>query len=112
MQYARLLAKRSIKLCYADVDSVRYVGEAVLEAHAVGDIVASIRNGTVVPSHILQKLAAYPRQNGLAQTLREIGRIERTLFILDWLRSPELRHQTQNNLNTWSKPSRKASCKG
>ncbi|MDH3769668.1 MAG: Tn3 family transposase, partial [Nitrospirota bacterium] len=67
--------------------------------HDIIRLVASIRNGTVVPSHILQKLAAYPRQNGLAQALREIGRIERTLFILDWLRSPELRHQTQNNLN-------------
>jgi hypothetical protein len=52
-----------------------------------------------VPSHILQKLAAFPRQNGLALALRELGRIERTLFILDWLQSPDLRHQTQNGLN-------------
>jgi TnpA family transposase len=57
--------------------------------------VASIRSGAVEPSHILQKLAAFPRQNGLALALREIGRIERTLFILDWLMSPELRHQTR-----------------
>jgi TnpA family transposase len=26
---------------------------------------------------------SYPRQNGLAVVLRELGRIERTLFILD-----------------------------
>ena len=62
-------------------------------------LVASIKNGSLVPSHILQKLAAYPKQNSLALALREIGRLERTLFILDWLRSPELRHQTQTNLN-------------
>ncbi|MBP9940618.1 MAG: Tn3 family transposase, partial [Comamonas sp.] len=40
---------------------------------------------------IVRKLASYPRQNGLAIALREIGRIERTLFILDWLQSVELR---------------------
>lgn len=29
---------------------------------------------------MLQKLAAYPRQNGLALALREMGRIERTRY--------------------------------
>jgi len=31
----------------------------------------------------------FARQNGLAIALRELGRIERTLFILDWLQSVE-----------------------
>jgi hypothetical protein len=31
--------------------------------------------------------------------LREIGRLERTLFLLEWLRSPELRHRVQAGLN-------------
>jgi len=31
---------------------------------------------------MLRRLGSYPRQNGLALALREIGRIERTLFIL------------------------------
>ncbi|GHL78414.1 hypothetical protein ECZU34_61620 [Escherichia coli] len=30
---------------------------------------------------MLRKLGSYPRQNGLAVALRELGRIERTLFI-------------------------------
>ncbi|ELH4374844.1 Tn3 family transposase, partial [Escherichia coli] len=30
------------------------------------------------------KLASYPRQNNLAVALREVGRIERTLFIIEW----------------------------
>ena len=38
---------------------------------------------------MLRKLGSYPRQNGLAVALRELGRIERTLFILDWLQSVE-----------------------
>jgi TnpA family transposase len=47
----------------------------------------------------MRKLASYPRQNGLALALREIGRLERTLLLLEWLRSPELRHRVQTGLN-------------
>ncbi|PEC18893.1 hypothetical protein COM96_28210 [Bacillus cereus] len=43
----------------------------------------SVRNRTVTASLILKKLAAYPRQNSLSVTLREIGRIERTLYTLE-----------------------------
>ena len=38
--------------------------------------------------------AAYPKQNALAKTLREIGRLERTLFTLDWISDPALRRRT------------------
>jgi TnpA family transposase len=41
----------------------------------------------------------YPRQNGLAVALRELGRIESTLFILDWLQSVELRRRVHAGLN-------------
>ena len=50
-------------------------------------------------SLVLRKLASYPRQNGLAWGLREIGRIDRTLFTLDWLQSPELRRRVTVGLN-------------
>ena len=59
----------------------------------------SIRSGTVTASAMLRKLAAYPRQNGLAVALRETGRIERSLFMLNWLRDPDLRRRTQGGLN-------------
>ena len=42
----------------------------------------SIRAGTVAASTMLKRLAVHPRQNGLAIALREVGRIERTLFAL------------------------------
>ena len=45
------------------------------------------------------KLGSYPRQNGLAVALRELGRIERTLFTLDWMQSVELRRRVQVGLN-------------
>src|SRR5205807_9654799 len=50
-------------------------------------------------SLILGKLASYPRQNGLARALREVGRIEKSLFALEWLQSPELRRRVQVGLN-------------
>ena len=60
---------------------------------------SSIKQGTVTASLMLRKLGSYPRQNGLAVALRELGRIERTLFILDWLQSVELRRRVQAGLN-------------
>jgi TnpA family transposase len=62
-------------------------------------LASSIRMGTVTASLILGKLASYPRQNGLAQALRELGRIERTLFTLDWIRNPDLRQRATIGLN-------------
>lgn len=62
-------------------------------------LAASIKQGTVTASLMIRKLASYPRQNGLVVALRELGRIERTLFILDWLQSIELRRRVQVGLN-------------
>jgi TnpA family transposase len=58
-----------------------------------------LRHYTVTASLILRKLGAYPRQNSLALALREFGRVERTLFTLEWLQSPELRRRVQVGLN-------------
>ncbi|MGF6415735.1 TnpA family transposase [Paraburkholderia sp. MM5482-R2] len=62
-------------------------------------LAASIQQGTVTASLILRKLSAYPRQNGLAVGLRELGRIERTLFTLKWLQDPALRRRVSAGLN-------------
>ena len=62
-------------------------------------LAASIQQGTVTASLMLRKLGSYPRQNGLALALRELGRIERTLFTLDWLQDIELRRRVQIGLN-------------
>ncbi len=62
-------------------------------------LATSIKQGTVTASLMLKKLASYPKQNGLAKALREIGRIERTLFILDWFRDPALLRRVQAGLN-------------
>ena len=62
-------------------------------------LAASIKAGTVAPSAILRRLAAYPRQNALAKALKEIGRLERTLFTLDWIGDPALRRRANAGLN-------------
>ncbi len=62
-------------------------------------LATSIKQGTLTASLMLRKLGSYPRQNGLAVALRELGRIERTLFILDWPQSVELRRRVNAGLN-------------
>jgi TnpA family transposase len=62
-------------------------------------LTASISQGTATASLLLRKLGSYPRQNGLAVALREIGKIERTLFVLQWLQDTELRRRVQVGLN-------------
>lgn len=54
---------------------------------------------TLTASLLLRKLALYPRQNGVAWALREVGRLEKTLFTLEWLQSVELRRRVQLGLN-------------
>ena len=43
--------------------------------------------------------SSYPRQNELALALREVGRIERTLFMIDWILDAGLQRQAQIGLN-------------
>lgn len=62
-------------------------------------LVGSIKAGHVAPSVMLRKLAAYERQNQLDAALQEIGKIERTRFMLDWLENPELRRRCHAGLN-------------
>jgi TnpA family transposase len=60
---------------------------------------ASIEAGSVAPSVILRKLAAAGAGNALSRALRAVGRIERTLFTLQWLSDPGLRQRSHAGLN-------------
>lgn len=58
-------------------------------------LAASITTRSVVPSTILKKLSASPKESQLARALRELGRIERSLFMIEWYSSSALRRRCQ-----------------
>jgi TnpA family transposase len=62
-------------------------------------VAASIHHGTVSAALLMRKLAAYPRQNQIARALNEIGQLEKTIFILEYLGDPALRRRVQRGLN-------------
>ena len=55
----------------ASIRSSQYLDTSLLPLHL---------KSTDTPRVALRKLSAYPRQDGLTVGLRELGRIERTLF--------------------------------
>ncbi len=65
----------------------------------IGRVVAALKGKAVTPSLILKKLSAFRQQNGLAAALREVGRIELTLFTLRWFDDPALRRLVTAELN-------------
>ena len=77
------------------------INVALIRAHwqEILRIAASIKTGAVSASLIMRQLASYPRQNGVAAALRELGRMERTIFTLDWIEDPDLRRHTGQELN-------------
>lgn len=62
-------------------------------------LATSITSRTVAPSTILKRLSASSKSSDLAKALRELGRIERTLFMIEWYSTPTLRRRCQAGLN-------------
>jgi TnpA family transposase len=81
------------------------IGEAIDPAVVVAQwaelvrLKASIEAGAVLPSVILRKLAAAGPGNALSRALPTLGRIERTMFTLQWLSDPALRQRSHAGLN-------------
>lgn len=61
--------------------------------------IATMLSGRMKPSQLLKKLAARPRQHDLAIALREIGRVERTLFIIEWALDTDMQRRANIGLN-------------
>lgn len=59
----------------------------------------SIGIGKVTGSLIMGKLGSYARQNALATALREMGKIEKTIYILDYISNESIRRRFQRGLN-------------
>jgi TnpA family transposase len=61
--------------------------------HDMMQVVLSIQAGTVLPSMLLQKLGVYSRQSSLYKAFSELGRVERTRFLLEYMSNTTLRQQ-------------------
>jgi TnpA family transposase len=54
-------------------------------------VVLSIQAGKVLPSMLLQKLGVYSRKNNLYKAFSELGRVERTIFLLEYMSDTAMR---------------------
>lgn len=73
-------------------------------------VVLSIREGKISSSLLLRKLGNYSRKNRLYQAFQELGRVIRTLFLLEYISDVELREtitaqtnkvEAYNRLSSW-----------
>jgi TnpA family transposase len=58
-------------------------------------VVLSIQAGKVLPSMLMQRLGVYSRKNNLYKAFSELGRVERTIFLLEYMSDPAMRQQIQ-----------------
>ena len=80
-------------------------GTEILETVGLGSVYVPflaqipMDNRSPNPSSILRKLGVYRQQIQLYLVLDEIGRIERLLFMLDWIKNRDLRVECEAGLN-------------
>jgi len=63
--------------------------------HDMLRVVMSIQNGRIKASTILRKLCSQSRKNKIYQAFRELGRVIRTMFLLNYISDIELRRTIQ-----------------
>ena len=56
-------------------------------------VVLSIYTGFISSATLLRKLGNYSRKNRLYRAFRELGRVIRTIFLLEYIQDPKLRRQ-------------------
>lgn len=88
---------------YRPVKSIRYqhidtlfggeIDWEMIATHArdMIQVVLSIQAGVVMPSMLLRKLGTYNRRSRLYRAFRELGRVERTLFLLRFISNADVR---------------------
>jgi TnpA family transposase len=62
-------------------------------------IAGSLKKGYVTSSLFISKLQSYPQKNAITKALQEYGRIQKTIFILKYLQSPEYQKKITIQLN-------------
>ncbi len=62
-------------------------------------VALSIKAGTISSAQLLRRLGSYSRRNRLYQAFRELGRVVRTIFLLEFLNDAKLREQITATTN-------------
>lgn len=62
-------------------------------------VALSVQAGKLTPSTLLHRLGTYSHKNKLFQAFRELGRVVRTAFFLEYLTDAQLRSIIQGATN-------------
>lgn len=62
-------------------------------------VALSIKMGKITPSTILKRLSNYSKKNKLYQAFKELGRVERTCFLLQYISDINIRRTIQESTN-------------
>lgn len=88
---------------YQHIDSLfrETVDWQLLETHwqDLMRVVLSIKAGKILPSTLLRKLGSYSRKNKLYQAFAELGRVIRTIYLLEYITNLELRQEIGGSTN-------------
>ena len=86
--------------CLTDV-AFRSINTKIIEENYddVLRIAYSIKTGYVSCDMVMSRLGSYSRQNSVARALKEMGRIEKTIFLLKYMSNESLRREILVGLN-------------
>jgi TnpA family transposase len=84
-----------------DLFSKDSVDWSLIEQHLPDmlQVAQSIKAGRISPSTILRRLGSASRKNKLYYAFRELGRVVRTTFLLEYITDKNLRHTIQRSTN-------------
>ena len=83
---------KSVRYQHIDALFSKAIDWRLIETHwqDMMQVVLSIQAGLVLPSMLLRKLGSFNRKSRLCQAFRELGRVERTLFLLQYISSSQI----------------------
>src|SRR4051794_27704331 len=84
---------KSVRYQHIDALFTKEIDWRLIETHwqDMMQVVLSIQAGLVLPSMLLRKLGSHNRKSRLCLAFRELGRVERTLFLLRYISDPQIR---------------------
>jgi len=84
---------KSVRYCHIEALFTTEIDWQLIETHwqDMMQVVLSIQAGQVLPSMLLRKLGSYNRKSRLCLAFRELGRVERTLFLLGYISNSQIR---------------------